>query len=131
MSRRRRARRGGGAAGGCRGGSGARLDAGLVLASSHLTWMQADRLNPLSLRQLPRAFQVDSLWVDALPPVVLAGLAAAATLRPPRRRWNYGLAQLLPLLVALRYLLWPFTTLNTAHTLRLGCSGLPLAGEPN
>lgn len=58
--------------------SGALLLASLVLASSDLPWLQAERLNPLSLRQLPRAFQVDSLWVDALPPVVLAGLAAAA-----------------------------------------------------
>jgi len=109
--------------------SAALLLASLVLASSDLAWLQGERLNSLSLRQLPRAFQVDSLWGDALPPVVLAGLAAAATLRLPRRRWSYGLVQLLLLAVALRYLLWRFTTLNTAHPLSLGCSGLLLAVE--
>jgi len=109
--------------------SAALLLASLLLASSDLHWLEAERLNPLSLRQLPRTFQVTSLWSDALPPVVLAGLAASATLWLPRRRWSYGLAQLVLLAVALRYLLWRCTTLNSAHPLSLGCSSLLLAVE--
>ena len=101
----------------------------LVIATSDTGWLDAEQLNPLSLRTLPRQFQVDELWRDAVPPVVLAGIAAASTLWLPRRRWSYALIELLLVGVALRYFLWRATTLNTAHPLSLVCSALLLATE--
>ena len=101
----------------------------LVLATSDTGWLNAELLNPVSLRVLPRQFQVADLWRDALPPVVLAGLVAASTIWLPRRRWSYGLMELALVLVALRYFLWRTTTLNTAHPLSLVCSALLLGAE--
>ncbi len=101
----------------------------LVLATSDTGWLDAQQLNPLTLRALPRQFQVADLWRDALAPVVLAGVAAAATLWLPRRRWSYGLVEVVLVLVALRYFLWRATTLNTAHPLSLVCSGLLFGTE--
>jgi len=110
-------------------GSGALLLLALVLTSGDLSWLDVQRLNPLSLRELPRQFQVGNIWSQALPPLVLAGLIAASTLWLPRRRWSYGLIQLLLLAVALRYFLWRATTLNTAHPLSLICSAMLFAVE--
>ncbi len=101
----------------------------LVLASSDLGQLDGTQLNPVSLRVLPRQFQVADLWRHAMPPVVLAGLAAASTLWLPRRPWSYGLVTLVLLAVALRYFLWRATTLNTAHPLSLLCSGLLFGTE--
>lgn len=101
----------------------------LVLATNDTGWLDAAQLNPLSLRALPRAFQIEDLWRDALPPLVLAGLVAASTLWLPRRRWSLGLLQLAMLAVAVRYFLWRATTLNTAHPLSLLCSGLLFGTE--
>ena len=109
--------------------SAALLLGALVLATTDTGWLDAQQLNPLSLRALPRQFQVADVWSDALPPVVLAGVAAAATLWLPRRRWSYGLVQLVLVAVALRYFLWRATTLNTAHPLSLVCSGLLFGTE--
>jgi cellulose synthase (UDP-forming) len=101
----------------------------LVLATSHSDWMNGAQFNPLSLRVLPRQFQVADLWRDALPPIVLAGLATAATLWLPRRRWSYALVELVLMGFALRYFLWRATTLNTAHPLSLTCSVLLFGTE--
>jgi len=94
----------------------------LVIATSDTGWLDAAQLNPLTLRALPRQFQVADLWWNALPPVVLAGAVAASTIWLPRRRWSYGLVQLVLVAVALRYFVWRATTLNTAHPLSLACS---------
>jgi cellulose synthase (UDP-forming) len=110
-------------------GSLALLLGALVLATSDTGWLDAARLNPLSLRTLPEQFQIDDLWRDALPPLVLAGMAAASTLWLPRRRWSLGLLQAVLLLVAMRYFIWRATTLNTAHPLSLLCSGLLFGTE--
>jgi cellulose synthase (UDP-forming) len=101
----------------------------IVLATADTGWLGAQQLNPLSLRQLPRSFQVVNVWRDALPPLLLAGGAIVATLWLPRRPWSYLLIQLVLLGVALRYFLWRTTTLNTAHPLSLACSGLLLGTE--
>ena len=105
------------------------LLAALVIATSDTGWLDAAQLNPLTLRTLPRQFQVDQLWSDALPRVVLAGLAAASTLWLPRRRWSYVLIELILVGVALRYFLWRATTLNTAHPLSLVCSAVLFGTE--
>jgi cellulose synthase (UDP-forming) len=94
----------------------------LVIATSDTGWLDAAQLNPLTLRALPRQFQVADLWWNALPPVVLAGAVATSTIWLPRRRWSYGLMQVVLMAVALRYFLWRATTLNTAHPLSLVCS---------
>ncbi|MFM7312440.1 MAG: glycosyltransferase family 2 protein, partial [Cyanobium sp.] len=101
----------------------------VLIATADTGWLDGQQLNPLSLRQLPRQFQVDDLWGDALPPLLLAGLAAAATLRLPHRPWSHALVQLVLFAAALRYLIWRSTTLNTAHPLSLLGSGLLLALE--
>ena len=101
----------------------------LLIASGQDGWLQATLLNPGNLRQLPRHFQVTHLWQDAMPPMVLAGIAAVSTLWLPRRRWSLSLVGGLLLLVSLRYLIWRSTTLNTAHPLSLLCSALLLAVE--
>ncbi|MBM5800044.1 MAG: glycosyltransferase [Cyanobacteria bacterium K_DeepCast_35m_m2_023] len=103
-------------------GSAALLLGALVLATADTGWLDAAQLNPLTLRTLPRQFQVVDLWRDALPPLVVAGLIASLTLWLPRRRWSLALMELLLLGVALRYFLWRGTTLNTAHPLSLVCS---------
>lgn len=109
--------------------SAALLLGALLLATTDLGWLVGEQLNPLTLRALPRQFQVADLWSDALPPVVLAGVAAASTIWLPRRRWSYGLVEVVLVLVALRYFLWRATTLNTAHPLSLVCSGLLFGTE--
>ena len=101
----------------------------LVLATSDTGWLNAELLNPVKLRVLPRQFQVGDLWRDALPPVVLAGLVAASTIWLPRRRWSYALVGALLLAVALRYFLWRATTINTAHPLSLVCSAVLFGAE--
>ena len=101
----------------------------LVLATSDSSWLNGELLNPISLRVLPGPFQVGDLWRDALPPAVLAGLVAVSTIWLPRRRWTYGLVELILVGVALRYFIWRATTLNTAHPLSLACSGLLFAVE--
>jgi len=110
------------------------LSAGLllsavVLSSSGSGWLDGQVLNPLSLRTLPRQFQVADLWRDALPPVVAAGVAAVCSLWLPRRPWSYALMEGVLLVVALRYFAWRATTLNTAHPLSLVCSVLLFAAE--
>ncbi len=110
-------------------GSIALLLGALVLATSDTGWLDAAQLNPLTLRSLPRQFQVDDLWRDALPPLVVAGLIASLTLWLPRRRWSLGLMELLLMVVALRYFIWRATTLNTAHPLSLVCSGVLFTTE--
>ena len=101
----------------------------LVLATNDTSWLDAAQLNPLTLRTLPRQFQVADVWRDALPPLVLAGLIAATTLWLPRRRWSFAVMELLLLAVALRYFIWRATTLNTAHPLSLACSALLFGTE--
>ena len=101
----------------------------VMLATADTGWLDGQQLNPLSLRQLPHPFQVGNLWRDAMPPLLAAGLAASATLWLPRRAWSYALAEGLLLIVALRYLIWRSTTLNTAHPWSLLCSGLLFAIE--
>ena len=101
----------------------------VLIATADTGWLDGQQLNPLSLRQLPRHFQVNDLWRDAMPPLLLAGLAASTTLWLPRRPWSYALVQLLLLATALRYLIWRSTTLNTAHPWSLVCSGLLFAIE--
>lgn len=105
------------------------LAAALVLATSDTGWLNAEVLNPLSLRVLPHQFQVGDLWRDALPPVLLAGLVGMGTIWLPRRRWSHALVELLLLTVALRYFVWRATTLNTAHPISLFCSALLLGTE--
>lgn len=93
------------------------------------------RVSPLRLRVLPHQFQVGDLWRSALPPVVLAGLATAATLWLPWRRWSYAVVELVLVAFALRYFLWRATTLNhaLAHTSAeliavFDCDFMPFAG---
>lgn len=101
----------------------------VVLSTTDAGWLDGQVLNPLSLRTLPRQFQVANLWRDALPPLVAAGLAAAATLWLPRRPWSFALMELVLLGVALRYFAWRATTLNTAHPLSLACSVVLFGAE--
>lgn len=100
------------------------LLAAIVLATSDSSWLDGQQFNPLTLRQLPGPFQVDDLWSDVLPPIVLVGIAIVATLWLPRRPWSYVLVQSVMLVVSLRYFVWRATTINTAHPLSLICSGL-------
>ena len=101
----------------------------LVLATSDIGWLDGAQFNPLSLRVLPRQFQIGDLWRNALPPVVLAGMATAATLWLPRRRWSYAVVELVLVAFALRYFLWRATTLNTAHPVSFTCSVLLFGTE--
>ena len=109
--------------------SAALLVFAVVLSTTDSGWLDGQLLNPLTLRTLPRQFQVADLWRDALPPVLAAGLAAACTLWLPRRPWSYALMEGVLLVVALRYFAWRATTLNTAHPLSLVCSGVLFAAE--
>ena len=101
----------------------------LILSSQGPAWLDSAQLNPETLRVLPAPFQAEDLWRDSLPPVLLAGAAAIASRWLPRRRWAYGLVELVLLSLSLRYFAWRFTTLNTAHPLTLGCSLLQLLME--
>ncbi|MFM8258447.1 MAG: glycosyltransferase family 2 protein [Vulcanococcus sp.] len=102
--------------------AGAALLLAIILATVDLARLDGQTLNPLSLRVLPRQFQVNDLWREALPQVLLAGGVALSTLWLPRRPWSYGLIQLLLMVAALRYLIWRGTTINTAHPFSLFCS---------
>ena len=101
----------------------------VLIATADTGWLDGQQLNPLSLRELPRQFQVDDLWRDAMPPLLLAGLAASATLWLPRRPWSYAAVELVLMVAALRYLIWRSTALNTAHPWSLLFSGLLFAIE--
>ena len=101
----------------------------VLIATADTGWLDGQQLNPLSLRELPRQFQVDDLWRDAMPPLIVAGLAASATLWLPRRPWSYAAVELVLMVAALRYLIWRSTTLNTAHPWSLLFSGLLFAIE--
>ena len=101
----------------------------VLLSTNNPDWLVRTALNPAQLRQLPAAFQVRELWRDALPPLLLAGLVAIASRWWPRRPWIYGLAEVLLVVMALRYLIWRSTTLNTAHPFSLGCSVLQFSME--
>lgn len=105
------------------------LLASLVIATSDSAWLEAAHMNTVRMRLLPRQFQVDEMWRDALPPVVLAGGAVISTLWLPRRRWSLALIWIVLAGVALRYFLWRATTLNTAHPLGLVFSGLMFGNE--
>ncbi|MFM7652146.1 MAG: glycosyltransferase [Vulcanococcus sp.] len=105
------------------------LLAAVLIATADTGWLDGQQLNPLSLRQLPRQFQVNDLWRDAMPPLLLAGLAAGATLWLPRRPWSYALVELVLMASALRYLIWRSTTLNSAHPWSLLFSALLFAIE--
>lgn len=101
----------------------------VVLSTTDSSWLNGQVLNPLSLRTLPRQFQVADLWRDALPPLMAAGFVAVCTLWLPRRPWSFALLQVVLLTVALRYFVWRATTLNTAHPLSLVCSIVLFAAE--
>ena len=101
----------------------------VLIATADTGWLDGQQLNPLSLRELPRQFQVDDLWRDAMPPLIVASLAASATLWLPRRPWSYAAVELVLMVAALRYLIWRSTTLNTAHPWSLLFSGLLFAIE--
>lgn len=109
--------------------SAALLLIAVVLSTTDGSWLDGQMLNPLTLRTLPRQFQVADLWRDALPPLVVAGVAAACTLWLPRRPWSHALMEGVLLVAALRYFAWRATTLNTAHPLSLLCSAVLFGAE--
>jgi len=110
-------------------GSLALLLGALLLSSSEGSWLSSDQLNPLMLRSLPERWQVADPWRDVGIPLGLALAVSLGVRVLPHRPWAFGLLQLVMLIFALRYFLWRFTTLNTAHPLSLTCSAVLLGCE--
>ncbi|QEY32463.1 glycosyltransferase [Synechococcus sp. RSCCF101] len=91
------------------------LAGALLFANLRVSLVAPGLLNPLQMRQLPEAMQVQEPWRDVLLPLTASAAACLAASFLPHRTWAHLLVSSLLALVSTRYFIWRATTINTAH----------------